>query len=481
MLNRKLLEVLKYLPAVEKKRLRQFLISPYFNNGSQSNEITRLYDHIVRYDAREEHPALSKQAVFDKFFPDRQFEENVKSPLDALTSKLFHLVRRFLAQSDMEQEYGELYEHLSLARFYRKFAFEERFWQTIQSVRRIQEESPLRDAIHFFNQYRVEEEEQLFRGLYNSFEDDVNLNAVHRNLDLFYSILKLEYTCALAYQKRTAQIEEKNKPLLIENIKELSIEGGPLDVPINRIYRLLMNLLETSEVGESLEQLESQLDHLKDQISIDRFKDLKAYIRFLWFQRYLNSGDDSSLQNTFNIYRKHLDKGYFYYDGLIPFTTHRNLVIFALKLGHFIWVNDFLDSHPPERIGGTRYPSEIHSLNLAEYYFYLKEFEEAQKKLVYRHFKNPTFSILADLLLVKIYFETQNELMDSRMKALDQKVRRSNLSRETKIRYYNFLKKLDKIIKYGGQTQNPKRARLIEEIKTMPDIVAREWLLEKLA
>ncbi len=82
--------------------------------------------------------------------------------------------------------------------------------------------------------------------------------------------------------------------------------------------------------------------------------------------------------------------------------------------------------------------------------------------------------------MIKIYYETQDELLESRMKALDQKVRRSKLSRETKNRYYNFLKKLDKIIKYGWQKNNPKRARLIEEIKTTPEIATREWLLEKL-
>ena len=41
--------------------------------------------------------------------------------------------------------------------------------------------------------------------------------------------------------------------------------------------------------------------------------------------------------------------------------------------------------------------------------------------------------------------------------------------------------KIDKIIKYGWQTKSRKREQLIEEIKTTPEIVAREWLLEKLS
>ncbi|MBK8192877.1 MAG: hypothetical protein IPK76_06635 [Lewinellaceae bacterium] len=187
-----------------------------------------------------------------------------------------------------------------------------------------------------------------------------------------------------------------------------------------------------------------------------------------------------SLHNNFDIYRRHLSEGYFYIDNLIPHTTFRNLVIFGLKLGEYDWVKNFLDTHPPERIGSTRYPAEIHSLNYAEYYFYLKKYDEALEHLVYKLFENPTVSILADVLLIKIYYETQNDLLETRMKALDQKVRRSKLGKEVKNRYLTFLRKLDKIIKYGWQKKSPRRLQLIDEIKSAPEIIAREWLLEQL-
>ena len=226
--------------------------------------------------------------------------------------------------------------------------------------------------------------------------------------------------------------------------------------------------------------LASLLDQNKPSISPERYRDFKSYQRFFWVQRYQKFGDNHSLRQTFDVYREHLAQGYFYFDGLIPLTTFRNLIIAALKLNEFDWVKKFLEDHPPERIGSTRYPAEVHSLNVAEYHVYLKQYEEAQERLVYRPFENPTFSILADVLMIKIYFENQDELLEFRMKALDQKVRRSKLNQATKNRYYNFLKKLDKVIKYGWQKKSPKRERLIEEIRTTQEIVAREWLLEKL-
>ncbi|MDO8971802.1 MAG: hypothetical protein Q7U74_14005, partial [Saprospiraceae bacterium] len=89
-------------------------------------------------------------------------------------------------------------------------------------------------------------------------------------------------------------------------------------------------------------------------------------------------------------------------------------------------------------------------------------------------------SIAVDILIIKIYYETQNALLDSRMKALDQKIRRATLSQDAKERYYNFLKKLDKLVRYAWTPKHPKRLKLLEEIKNTEEIVAREWLLEKL-
>jgi hypothetical protein len=480
MLNRKLLEILQRLTKAQRNRLREFLSSPYFSNGYNAGEIIRLFDLIVRYDAAPEHPALSYEAVFRQFFPERPFREKMKSPLDSLASDLFRLVKQFLGQTEMEREQAELYEWIAMARFYRKYALEERFWQVIQTARKTQEEGSLRDTTYYHNNFRIGEEELAFRGLYNTFEDDSNLNSVEKNIDTYYSIVKLEYASAFEYQKMTAQLEPLHSDELGNTILLLSDAGGSFDIPINRVYRKIISLLQNQESENALEELAQMLEQHKAEITPDKFNNLKTYYRVLWIKRYYQAGDEHSLRRIFEIYCEHLDQGYFYFDGLIPIHTFRNLVTFGLTLKKYDWVKQFLKNHPPERIGGTRYPAEIHSIQLADYHFALKQYEEALEHLRYRLFENPVFSILSDLLLIKIYFETQNELLETRIRALEQKVRRSKLSTGMKSHYLNFLQKLDKIIKYGWQTKSRKREQLIEEIKNTPEIVAREWLLEKL-
>lgn len=481
MLNRKLLEVLQRIQAPDRIRLRRFLCSPYFNHTSNSEAIVRLYDLIMQYNADEHHPSLAKAVVFRHFFANKLFEEKVKSPLDSLTTELLKLVRQFLVQHEMEQEHEESYEHLVMARFYRKNAFEERFWQTMKMLRKAQSETSQRDAQYYFNQFKIEEEEMSFRGLHNSFEDDANLHAVQQNLDLYYSILKLEFSCALEHQRQLAQIEQTASDPLLETVLSLSQNDAPLDIPINRIYRFVLEMIRFPGKEGQIELMENMLEQHEAEISTDNYKDLRAFQRSFWGRIYQKSGDDFSRNQTFEIYRQHLEKGYFYVENSITLNAFFNLAIFALRLRKFDWVKKFLDTHPPERICGTRYPAEVHSLCLAEYYFALGKYKEAEGALVYRLFEYSALGIQADLLLVKIYYETQSDLLDTRMKALDQKVRRTKLSQDVKERYLNFLRKLDKIMKYGRQVKSPKRAKLIAEIKTIEHIVSREWLLEKMA
>jgi len=479
MLNRKLLEVLKLLNASEHSRLRLFLQSPYFNNKSNAIELTRLYEYIMTYHAVEEHPKLSKARVSHKFFPEKAFKEGQKGPLDALASDLFSLVKRFMAQSAFEANDPEFEEGLTMAKFYRRYGMEERFWQTVKAIRKSQHESQLRDAAYFQRQFFLEEEAASFEGMNNSFEDDSNLAIAVQNLDIAFAINKLELMCALIYQQKLSeQVDFDISAPLTQAVFQIPEEYP--SVIQHEIYQLVFKLIQHPEDDAAFSRFKSLLERHKAEIPFEKVRNLKAYYRFFLGRRYDKSGNSDVRNQIFKVYKAHYEEGYFYEGDAIMINSLKVLVLFGLKLGQFDWVKKVLDEHQPAQICGTKYPVEAHSLCLAEYYFYIKEYPNALNTLIYKHFENPNYSLWAEMLLIKIYFETSDELLEYRMKALDQKVRRTKISTETKQRYYQFLKKLDKIIKYGWGNNSPKRARLMEEIKTTPGIIEREWLLEKL-
>jgi hypothetical protein len=476
MLNKKLLEVLQRLQSGERSKLRLFLLSPYFNQGNKAADLIRLYDLIIKYNAEEAHPKLQKASVFALFFPDTPFQEKAKSPLDALGSDLFALVRRFLAQSALEKEHGnEVQEHLAMASFYRKFALEDRFWQCMEQVKKVQAQSLTRTSSFYHDQYKIESEELNFRGLYNSFEDDLNLYRVIENFDLSYSLTRFEYMCALVSQQGFANLEKNKHYLMDEMIMNLSQPDMPFDLPLSRIYRLIMVLIQEPNNDTAYELFQKFIDEYKSIIPENDYKFIMTFQRNFWVNRHIQSSQGDIKRNTFELYKNHHEQGYFYIDGMMPNTTLYNMVHYANLVGEYEWVKRFLDAHPPERISGTRYPKEIYSLCLATYYFATQQYDAAEKTLEYKLFENTFVSLTADILLIRIYYETQNDLLETRMKALDQKIRRTKYTTEKKEQYLNFLRKLDKIIKALDKTQ---KAKILEEVKAIKGIIARDWLIK---
>lgn len=479
MLHRKLLEVLSNLSLREQSRLRQYLASPYFNAGGQADDLIRLCDYLLAHRTRGADQAMTRAVVHRHIFPDQPYQEAPKTALDYLVSDLFQLVRGFLNQQAFEQSNDEIKEHLTMARFYRRIASDERFWLTIKAVRKRQENSALRDSKFFLNQFLIEEEELTFRGLNNAYQDEMNLLAVHNFLDLQYSIQKLEYACLLTYQRFFMEKKGASTPTFLDEILQYSSPGQYLDTPMIRIYRLILQLLRQPGNADELFALEQLLNQHESQVGIEKWKELQGYVRHFWWRRYFKSGDVQSGNRIMALYQEHLAKGYFYINGLLPLSAFRNLGMFGLKFGLIEWVKTLLDEHPPKRIGSTRFPQDAHRIMEAEYLFVLKDFEAAGEKLVYRLFENPLMSIQADVLLLKIYYETQNDLLETRMKALDQKIRRSKRSMAIKKRYFNFLRFLNKINNYIWRDRQSKATSLLEEIQSTTVIIDREWLLEK--
>ncbi|HNL39022.1 MAG TPA: hypothetical protein PKH43_07810, partial [Saprospiraceae bacterium] len=369
---------------------------------------------------------------------------------------------------------------VSLLQFYRKNGLEERFWQTVTSARKQQAAEVLRGPKYYIDQFRIEEEISNFQGTFNTHEDDANLTNVHQHLDSFFAILKLEYACALKHRQKTSQLTYLPSETLTNTILDIFENEDYLKIPLINIYSKIFTILNGQLDNNTLDSLKNAIISEGAKIPSEKFRDILAYYRAFLTWTYVRSGKIEDLVTMFEAYETNLTGGHLYIDDKLTPMALRVLCNIGLKLQKFPWVKKLLDDHPPERICGTKYPVEAHSLNVAEYYFHTKEYAEAEAKLTYRAFENPNFSIMADLLLIKIYYETDSELLESRMKALEQKVRRSKISAETKAGYYNFLKKLDKVIKYGWQKSSPKRDKLVEEIKTTPSVIDREWLLSKL-
>jgi hypothetical protein len=206
-------------------------------------------------------------------------------------------------------------------------------------------------------------------------------------------------------------------------------------------------------------------------------RNLQAYYRYLAGSRFLLRHSTNNLRQLFDLYRQHLEAGYLFVDGKILPATLKSLVNLALKLGEIIWAEHFLASITAQKITGTRFPLEALCLCRAEVLFYKKDYTAANELLVYRHFENVHYNILVDVLQIKIYYETNDELIESRLQALVQKVRRAAFAKEFRVLYLNFIRALEKILRCRWTWTPAKRAELQQEISQKGAVLEREWLL----
>ncbi|MEZ4918965.1 MAG: hypothetical protein R2792_07630 [Saprospiraceae bacterium] len=478
MIHKKLEEVLFVLPADTLLEVRLFIQSPYFTHNSNVSTLLQLYDYILEFKNNNPHATLDKEQTAMLFFPTIPFVKGKKHAIDNLSSELFSIVKKFLGQKEMEKNQDFL-EGLALSRFYRKNGFENRFFQTITSLRKKEDQKRCRFNQYYLNQYLIEEEFANYKGLNNTFVDDSNLTAKDRKLDVYYAILKFDQIFHFLNQQSKANITTTVSPNLRKFLWESSEPGEILDLPVIQLYKLAINLLENTGNTSDTEFFDL-LDEIEEQLPFHKLKDLRAFQRTLLIRRYNQSSDKVNSSTLFSTYKDHLEKALLLYDNKITVHSFKNLAIFALKFKEYNWIEQFFNDYPPERICGTKYPFEIHSLRRADYHYYIGEYDRALELINYKAFEDPQSSIVADVLQIKIYFETENDILEYRLKSMDQKVRRTNLADSVKNRYYNFIKKTDKLIKYGGLAKDHKKlSKLKEELISMPDIIEREWLLEK--
>jgi hypothetical protein len=480
MLNKRLLEILQDIGPADLKKLRLFIQSPYYTYGIGSQDVIKIFDLIVKHGAREEHPALQKHRVSALIFPDKPYVEKGKNPVDTLTSNLLGLVRKFLFVQSMEQQSTEAMQELEVARFYRRAGLEERFWQSIEKIRSLVEADPVRDERYYLDRYNIEREVTLFKGLYNSMQDDANIESALKYLDRFYAVTRLSIAGAHNNQRRQVMIGEEPGQLLVNSLRSLAQSGYFSDEPMIIIYDRIMEMQETGVTQDMLAELAHLVDMHKGRLNaVDKFT-FYTYLRIFHVAVYASAGKSESLRRLYDLMIDHLGQGVLYFEDKLIFTALRNLVAHGLRLGEFEQVRRILDTHGPERIGGTRYPEEVYNLMEAQYSLAQKAYDQAHDKLIYRNFDNIHLSIQADILLIKMYYETGSELLEYRMKACQQKVRRSSLAQENKQRYHNFFSILDKIVRYGHDRKHPRWLKIHAEIQEMNSLIEREWLLEQL-
>ena len=193
----------------------------------------------------------------------------------------------------------------------------------------------------------------------------------------------------------------------------------------------------------------------------------------------LNQGNQFYLREFIEVYKEILQKDILPNDELNPW-NFKNAIQIALRLGEYEWVEKFIS------IYSIKLPSEFRenavSYNLAQVYFYKKEYNKVISTLQFVEYEDVTYNLGSKSMLIAIYyekdeFEALNSLLESFKTYLN---RHKDLAEQRKTLYMNLIKFVRKLTKI---MPGDKKAieTLKEEIKEAKGIASEKWLLEKLA
>ena len=477
MLSKKLQDLLGTLQKNEIEEFKLFLNSKYFNRFSNGELLLEIFGYLEKYNFDFSLQSLSKRSVYEHLFPDEAFVPNKKSKLDNLTTNLFYLLKKFLAQVEFEKE-ESFNVALSLTKHYRLNGLHQRFEQSVESLKKILNSYSHKHSKYYYNFFQVENEISNYLGARNIFNQE-NLDGMEKSLDMFYCLWKYEHLIHLKLRTERKGIGYPESKVVEDFLNYLSDIYNNGDSSILEIYNLILANI-SSPSFDLLKKYSELLPIVEPGLPEIIKKDFRALRRIFISKINYQRKDSELLRLNFEVLKQDLLDGYLYYNNKINVNAFRNIIPLGLKHHQVDWVKNFLDAHPPERLFGTRFPKELHSLKTAEYLFYLGKYSDALDRLEYRPFDDPHNSLLLDVLFIRIYFETQNDLIDFKLRSFEQKIRRAELSDQAKSLYFNFFKKVDKIYRYGGIAKNKKKLEKVHyDLLYLPNIVEREWLIEK--
>jgi hypothetical protein len=179
------------------------------------------------------------------------------------------------------------------------------------------------------------------------------------------------------------------------------------------------------------------------------------------------------------IQKDNLDKGYLLYQGKIHSTTYTSIANTAFLSENYDWACQFIDDFKSHIIDVESADEAFH-LNKACYYFYVKQYEKSIEILP-PNSNNLDRHLIARRLEIKIYFETDSELLIYKVEAFKVYIHRASkkiISEATRERNANFANLLYQLIQ-TPRSDKSKLTKILSRIEEKQQVAEKEWLLEK--
>ncbi|MEL7533828.1 MAG: hypothetical protein AAFN10_21115 [Bacteroidota bacterium] len=466
--------MLSQLNETEERAFLHFLASPYFN---RQERLLHLAEYLCQHPADTwQHEQLHQQ-LYRSAEPYRK-----QAVYDAL-SQLQRLLERFLSLQSFEAN-PHLQQSMllqSLAKIQAEDAFQ-RQWQKAQKK---WQDYAFQDLSYFEGQYDLHRQASLFEATQQRRTQDDYLHKTVEYLDRSYWSARLKYACEILNRShilKKSPEEEAIKPNIIAYLPphlaaERSIKAYLL------IYKALSELQNTEHYHTWINWLSEHSQYFGPEEAADMYNYAQNYC-----VRKVNQGDASYLRNLFDLFTQLTEKELLLdKNGFIDHRKLKNMVTVGLRLQAFDWVDRFLHDHQEKML--PSYREDAFRFNLASLRYAQGRHSEALRLLQQVDFKDVFYLLSAKSLLLKIYFETDEDMalefqLENFRLFLARNRLVSSFQRNVHLNLLRFTRKLYRLREQKGMISKDAFAerllKLETQLRAAADVANASWLYSQI-
>lgn len=464
----------------ERKRLRDFIRSPYFNLSEKTDIQIKLTEMAWEWWDAGNSEYWDEEDVFLKIFG--KSEPFSQQKLDKLKSSVTLLARQFFSEDTRRQQQHPL-ETLrwEMVCYRNKELFNEYELVEKKARKELAERQKSVSIDDLFQEYLLENEiAWLFPGENNRKEEDY-LSTATQTLDQLWLAARARWSCAVLNQRRRATIKADAHEQLFLRILHKYSDYAPAEHILVQAYKEAFRLFEPAT--DPMAVLEAFITFVRQhctQVSPLIRDELEAFAGNFCVGQ-VNMGNREFLPKHLEIMMERLQSGRIYRNGKILAPAFHSISTTALKLAQkaedFQWVKSFLDSHR-KRLYNHEAAEEMVRYNYANYYFHVSDFAKALLNLK-ETYRDINFKIVSKILEIKTLIELDDPRADARIEAGDQFFRRDlKIPAQKKQHFIRFISYTRRLREPGLRNSPARIEKLTQEIAT--NLVAeRPWLLQK--
>lgn len=475
MISSKSIYLLKTFSDEEFKKFGLFLSSPFH---CKDMVLKSLYDAIKKFYPEFESSWLTKEKIFNKIYPKKNYND---SRMRNLLSDLLKSAQEFLAISRVKEDRFKMDMLLAEELILRdqKILFDKNYNKLKSAI----ENELIRDK----NYYERKSALGLIALDYKKKYEKQSTRVEELKLEI-YDILRIYFSITAMYMETEISNSSLDRFSYSRYPKERKELERYLDVEAKQHYDLLYvkYFYNMYKLGRTQER--RYYDELRDIIKNDynNLNEIDKRNIFTILTNYCyyvaNKGETDLHRDQFELYRENVERGYYKMGKYLTHITYFNTVITGLEVKEFKWVDDYIENYINELEEQRR--SNAYSFCKALYYYHNREFDNALEMATKVVSDEMTYKHQLKSLYLKIYYD-MNEIesfysnIDGYKHFINSERYVTAPTKPVFLNYINFAKKLFDI-KNRIDEKDYDFTRLKNDVINEKAMINKPWLLQKI-